>query len=214
MIRERIKFLGSLLVSVLVTFSIYGQNGHSELSIGGTQQITNFKFITSEGEEIDDYDPIYSGAYQIGYAHYLENGVFFKGLIGMRKAGATKVIDASNYQWDLHYGRIRLGGGYLYELGEVKPYLNVSGFFGYLLKANQTLNNQDYDILKNDEIQEADLGIYIGPGVKFTLNKSISFYTELGYLRGFQNIEPEGSEQTANNYAYSLTVGISYSIQN
>ena len=57
------------------------------------------------------------------------------------------VYDGYNYLWDLQYTDIKLGGGYIYNAGRLKPYLSVSGYFAYLLKANQTINNQNFDTL-------------------------------------------------------------------
>ena len=201
-----------LLAGFLTSFTtLYAQS--SFLSVEASQQITSFRFTDSNGNIDHDYAPVYNGAYNLGYLYDFGNGAFAKTSVGIRKAGATLVYDASNYQWDLQYFQFKIGGGYTYDMGRFSPYLGISFYYGYLLKANQRLNNENFDIKKDGSVTKGDAGIYLSPGVKFKLSESMSAYAEYSYLMGFKNIETTSDGQKATNKASMITVGLSFAIQ-
>jgi len=122
-------------------------NAQPNITIDASQNITTFRFVNSDGEVDKDYMVNYSGGYSLGYRYDLENGLFFPIKLGMRRAGATYIYDATNYLWDLLYTEARLGLGYKYSFGKFGMHISVTGYFAYLLKANQRINNEHFDIL-------------------------------------------------------------------
>ncbi len=220
--KKKIYYKTFLWVSIGLLMSLQVVKAQSSITIDASQQITNFVFTDGSGiqensylvfGEENTYKPVYSGAYSVGYSYLLDFGLFFRTGIGMRNAGATMVYDAANYQWDFRYLHARLGTGYAYEIGRVSPYLGVSGYFGYLLKANQKVNNEDFDIIDSGSIQTNDFGLLFSPGVRIDASDYISIYSEISYLMGLQNIETGDSGQEAVNTAYMLTLGLSFTFQ-
>lgn len=194
----------------------------SSITIDASQQITNFVFVDGTGlqdntklmfGEDNLYKPLYCGAYNVGYSHLLDFGMFFRVNVGMRNAGATMVYDAVNYRWDFQYLQGKLGLGYSPKLGLVNPYLAVSGYYGMLIKANQRINNEDFDIKEAGLIQNNDYGLNIPLGIRIDASDFISVYTEVSYLMGLQNIETSDNGQKANNVAYMFTLGLSFTIE-
>lgn len=211
----------ALACSSIVLLTVSSVNAQSSITIDASQQITNFVFVDGSGfqdntylifGEDNLYKPVYSGTYSVGYSYMLDFGLFFKTSVGMRNAGATMVYDATNYLWDFQYLQAKLGTGYSLNLGLFNPYLSVSGYFGYLVKANQRVNNEDYDIIDSGSINTNDFGLYFSPGVRIDASEYISVYSELSYLMGLQNIESAESQQ-ATNVAYMVTLGLSFTIQ-
>jgi hypothetical protein len=123
------------------------------------------------------------------------------------------VYDATNYKWEFQYLQGNVGLGYALNLGRVNPYLAVSGYYGYLLKANQRINNEDFDIIDSESIQKSDYGINIPLGVRIDASEYRSVYTEASYLMGLQNIENADNNQEANNVGYMFTLGLSFTIK-
>ncbi|MDF1570411.1 MAG: outer membrane beta-barrel protein [Bacteroidales bacterium] len=218
-----------LLISIAAPVAL---NAQSRLLIDASQQVTNFRFMDSEGVLDKAYSPVYSGAYNVGYAYELDFGLFFRGGVGMRQAGATMVYDAANYQWDLQYLSTKIGAGYQIELGMFSPYITVSGFYGFLLKANQRINNEDFDIIESGAIIRHDVGIIFSPGVNVNISEAITVYGEFSFLKGLQNVEAESDGKTTFSYllgtgkmaedatgqvstntAYAITLGLSFAIQ-
>ncbi|MFW5821498.1 MAG: hypothetical protein ACOCWA_09415 [Bacteroidota bacterium] len=211
-----------LLLVIGLTTNFNSLKAQSGITIDASQQITNFVF--SDGSGVQDntylifgeenlYKPVYSGAYSVGYSYLLNFGMFIRASAGMRNAGATMVYDAVNYQWNLKYLQGKLGIGYALSLGRVNPYFGVSGYYGQLVKAQQVINNEDFDIIDSGDIQSNDYGLYISPGVRIDASEYISVYGELGYSMGLQNIETADNGQEASNLAYMLTLGLSFTIK-
>jgi hypothetical protein len=194
----------------------------SSITIDASQQITNFVFTNDKGlqdntylifGEENLYKPVYSGAYSFGYSYLFDFGMFIRAKAGMRNSGATMVYDATNYKWEFQYLQGNVGLGYALNLGRVNPYLAVSGYYGYLLKANQRINNEDFDIIDSESIQKSDYGINIPLGVRIDASEYRSVYTEASYLMGLQNIENADNNQEANNVGYMFTLGLSFTIK-
>ena len=222
-----------LLISTLLFFlATAAINGQSRLFVDASQQLTNFRFADSEGFLDKNYAPEYSGAYSVGYSYEFDFGLFLKGNTGMRKSGATLVYDASNYRWDLQFLNTEIGAGYQYPLGMFSPYICISTYYGYLLKANQRINNEDFDIIDSESMIRHDVGIIFTPGVNVNISDAIRIFGEVSFLRGLQNVEAESegkttfsyllgtsklvsdiSGQVSTNIAYQFTVGLSFAIQ-
>lgn len=206
------------LIMVAGLFLLPGQaKAQSGITIDASQQITSFQFTNSTGQVDNSYSSIYSGAYTVGYTHFLDYGIYLDGGLGMRNAGATMTLDDTHLRWDFRYAQIELGGGYIYDLGMFSPYLGVSGYYAKLLKANQRINdptreNINYDLMEAGMVNEGDLGLLITPGVRISASDFISVYTEFEYLMGLQNIEAGESSQEASNLGYSLSIGLSITI--
>ena len=205
----RNKLIG--LVSILL-FGTSALMAQSNLTIDASQVLTNFRFIDSQGVLDQDYKVNYSGAYNLGYQYQTDFGLIARTGVGMRNGGATLVYDGANYNWSLKYVSYNLGVGYMYGEGLFKHYIVASGYFGYLLKANQTINNQDFDIIDLDQIQNIDFGIIGSLGTQIELNESMSAYTEFSYLMGLQNIETSTLGQESSNVSYMLTLGLIFSL--
>jgi hypothetical protein len=185
----------------------------SSLTLEGSQVISNFKFFDSNGVKAEDYISNFSGAYNVGYQFKKDGGFLVRSGVGMRKAGATLIFDDVNYNWSLQYMSINAGLGYAHGDGRFKPYITVAGYVGFLLKANQSINNEEFDIKTSEEIQNVDIGIIPSIGTQIQLADEISAYTEFSYLIGLKNIETSTGGQESTNVATVLTLGLAFSIK-
>jgi hypothetical protein len=183
------------------------------VTIEASQNITNFSFTDSQGNKDENYMPSYSGSYALGYKYGMDDlGLFFTGKLGMRKGGATYVYDNMNYSWDLQYAEARLGVGYNYSFDKFGAHLSVQGYYGYLLKANQRLNNEDFDIRNSGSLNTNDFGLFISPGVNFTASDAISIYLDVNYMMGLANLETDQS-QISKNSLIGASLGVAFTIK-
>ena len=183
------------------------------LTIEAAQNITNFTFKNSDGVKDKNYEPSFSGGYALGYAYKLTNiRLYFTGKIGMRSAGASYVYDGINYNWNLKYFETRLGIGYDYDFGKFGTHFAVQPYFGYLLKGNQRLNNEDFNLKTSGALNKADAGLFISPGVNFQASDFISMYLDLNYMFGFYNLE-SNAEQVSRNNLYGANLGLAFTIK-
>jgi len=201
------------LAAMILGCMIYAAtvNAQPGMSVDATQMYTTFKFMDSQGTVLNsEYKGLFCGGYGASFRFVTAGGFMLQVRAGMRKVGATMVYDNMSYRWDLQYADGRLGLGYMYTGSEdIKPYLYVSGYFGYLVRGYQTINNEDFDLCDKKAINNIDYGVIANPGVQFELSKLSSVYIEFSYLMGLANIDKDAS-QKASNIGYGLTVGYQY----
>jgi hypothetical protein len=206
------KKLKSLIIVIVCAGLATPLNAQSGLTLEASQLFTSFKFSDSRGNDLSsDYSGIFTGAYNLGYRHVSPGGIMVSGGLGMHNAGSTLVYDAMNYMWDLKYAGGRLGVGYMLQTDRMSPYLNISGYYAYLLRGYQIINNQHFNITSMEVINTMDYGLYLSPGVQLRLSDAVSTYLEFNYLMGLANLERDESQE-ARNMAYGLTLGLSLSI--
>lgn len=200
-----------LTVLVFAGFS-YTASAQMNLTIEASQNITNFRFFDSNGDQMDGYQAEYSGGYALGFSYGLDNGLYFPVKLGMRNGGATYIYDNSNYSWDLKYTEARLGVGYQYSFGKMGAHFSAMGYYGYLLKANQRLNNENYNIRESGDISKTDYGVFFSPGATFSATENISVYLDLNYMLGLANLETDG-KQVSHNTLYGASLGLAFTIK-
>lgn len=182
----------------------------SAVTLEASQVISNFDFQYQDGSKDKSYAAVTSGGYSLGYRH-LFKGLFVRAAAGMRPAGATLSLDNLLVSYNFQYVDLRVGFGYELTRWRFRPYLSVAPYAGFLTRANQRINGVDYDLRKNKNINSSDAGILVIPGIRLVVSDYFSFYSEINYLRGFQNLETKGNEKLRNN-AYILSLGISATI--
>lgn len=206
------KLFKGLLSGILIFFVSVSAEAQSNITIDASQNITNFKFTNSEGERDESYTANYSGSYNLGYRYNTDFGLFAGIKVGMRSGGASLIYDDANYSWDLQYLNSQLDIGYMYTFDRLSAYLAVSPYFGYMLRATQTLNHQDFDIINGGDLEKVDYGLFLSPGVDFRINDLISVYSQFNYMFGLQNIETIDAQESKNTLM-GLTLGLSFNIK-
>ena len=207
------KHLIPFLLFILMTAYSGLLHAQSGITLEASQQYTTFKFTDSQGVRLNsEYSGLFTGSYGAGYRFISDGGFMAGGTVGMRKAGATLVYDNTSYSWNLQYVQAQMGVGFMLKKETVSPFLLVSGYFGYLLRGYQTINNENFNIRKQESLNFTDYGVLANPGAQLKINDAVSAYIELGYLMGIKNLEKD-ENQKATNLAYSATLGLSFTIE-
>lgn len=202
-------FLKNIILFPLLFIAIYSA-AQSNVTFDAGQVFSTFKFTDAQGEQEKGFSNNIAGCFSLGYQYVQNNGLFIRANIGMRKAGASMIYNETNVIWNLQYADANLGLGYMLNKWRLKPYLSVSPYVGYMLKANQTIGPDTYDIMQNKSIKTTDYGLFFSPGLKIALSNIISFYAEYKYILGLQNLEK--SNQKSYNRGFSINLGISVAI--
>lgn len=169
---------------------------------------TSFKFYDSLGNDLkSEYYGKLNNTFIVGYNHIFSESVLLGLKLGVRGAGANYIEDVYNYSWDLKYVDVRLNVGYILNIGKVDPFIDISGYYSYLVEGIQILNNQHYNIIKLSLLNRTDYGAIFASGVKFDFTDYLSGKLELNYLLGLKNIE-NNENQKAKNYAYGINFGL------
>ena len=196
------------IVSLLFMTNVSAQ---SSVNLEAGQVFATFKYTDSEGVEDNSYSYNVLSAYSIGYQHEKQNGLFARAHIGMRKAGANLVYNEVNYIWTMQYADFRAGIGYHFTKWRLKPSIAISPYYAYLLDANQTIIDNNFDIKGNNSIKNSDFGLFISPGLNIILSNYVSIYAEYNYILGLQNIETTEKEKLFNR-GFSFNFGVSLNI--
>lgn len=205
----KLHYLKSLLLFPILFFVIHSA-AQSNATFDAGQVFSTFKFTDAQGIQEKNFSNNISGCFSLGYQYEHYNGLFIRANLGMRKAGASIIFDETNVDWNIQYADANLGLGYMLNKWRLKPYFSVSPYFGYMLKANQTIGSDTYDIMQNKSIKTTDYGLLFSPGIKMALSNIISFYAEYKYILGLQNLEK--SEQKSYNRGFSINLGISVAL--
>jgi hypothetical protein len=167
--------------------------------------------VNSKGETDNSYSNAISAAYSLGYQNAFKKGFLFAINAGLNKAGASKEYYGVNYNWTLQYATARVGIGYQINKWRIKPYVLASPYYSFLLKANQTTNDENIDMKQNKSIKAFDYGLMGTAGLKIRFSDYIGIYTAFNYIYGLENIEMSANQKLYNR-AFSVTLGVSATI--
>ncbi len=190
-------------------------------SIDASQVFSTFRFtamlneknVVNNGTEVINYSQITSAAFGLGFDYVSDKGIILAGGVGLRKAGASMVYKKINYLWNLQYIDLKACVGYQYDRWRLKPYFVLSPYYAYLLNAKQSIGLNYYDIKSTGVLRNYDLGMFINPGLKATINPYISIYAEYTYILGLKNIETTAGQYLYNK-GFAVKIGLAFSITN
>jgi hypothetical protein len=200
------------LLAIFIIIAVNSRtNAQNSLSFDAGQVFAKFNFYNSDGDRIKDFNYHIAGSYSLDYHYVSKEGLFVRGGIGMRKAGATMVYENIPLTWNLHYADAFFGFGYQLNKYRFKPYISFVPYYGYLLKAWQTIGPEDYDLKKGKELKNFDYGLFIVPGFKVSLSEFLSVYAEYKQMMGIANIETANAQRLYNR-GFILNMGVSATI--
>ncbi len=200
------RFTFLIIFSVFCTYSF----AQSTVTFDAGQVFSTYKYTDSQGEE-KSFSRNITGCFSIGYQYVTNSGLFIRVNAGMRKGGASIVYNEVKVSWQVQYADAGLGVGYIYNKWRLKPYLSVSPYYASMLKAEQTIGQDNYDIKKNKSMASSDFGLYISPGFKISLTNSVACFFEYREIIGLQNLETS-SNQKSYNRGSSVNIGVSVAI--
>lgn len=188
------------------------QNTQLRLTVEASQQVSNFMFLNSEGQKDNDYKAKLTGAYRVGYTVRWKAGPYFRNTIGLRNAGATYENNSINNDWSLQYVDIQLGLGYLFDFESLDLYADVSGYNAHLMRANQRLNDINYNLISSEQFVVNEFGLIGRFGINMDLSYQLDLNVGLSYTYGLTNLENAESNQTTKNRAPGFDLGIAFKI--
>ena len=196
------------LIGFLITHFLHAQSG---VTFDGSQVFSTFKFVNSEGALDKNFSSISGSAYNLGYLHTTKHRILLGGGIGLRKAGASKVVNETDITWNLQYAEAKFQVGYLFDKWRVSPVVLLSPYFASLLNANESIGGKYYDIKSQNLINKTDLGITTSLGVNIKLSDYIYMYSFYNQIFGLKNIEVNPNQKQYNR-GFSLTLGLAFTI--
>ncbi|MGV6831370.1 MAG: hypothetical protein ACWA5P_07410 [bacterium] len=144
----RLTFLWLLILSISTAL---GQQLYFEMG----PSVSNFDYTNSQGNSLDNLLSSKSVYLQAGYRHDLNNEKLhlniFSSYTNYGAIGSDAVLN-NFFEWDVTYLGIHAGVDYrLFRLREFSFFIKGSAGVEFLLRGNQTVNNQVFDLRGEDE---------------------------------------------------------------
>jgi hypothetical protein len=205
MTMKNIKIL-ILALCVLGVKAAIAQSGPS-LIIEASQIFPKFRFITPGNTDNNGFTNKIDREFNLGFLYNWKEGLIAGGQLGIYHGGATKVYDRMNYSWDLQYMRVKADIGYVVNRWWVKPYILLSPYYGYMLKASENTGSAVYDLKKNDNLSVHDFGIVFTGGGRVRVTHDLQAFAAYNNNLGCLNIENTPGQKLYNR-GFSFSIGL------
>ncbi|MFH1119826.1 MAG: SH3 domain-containing protein [Bacteroidota bacterium] len=201
-----------LILLCLIAAAVYPQDN---FSVNFGQTFARFKYADSKGNADENMSAAIGNAYALNYNKTGSNGLFIRPELGYKKYGAQSSIDDLLLNWSLQYLDLNFGAGYRGTDMKFNPVIGGSLYASFLLKADQTVGRNIYNLKENDDINKMDFGMNLIAGVNYSFSETASILLECRYAIGLRQLEPnQVSTQTQDmkNRAFSLHFGLAFDI--
>jgi hypothetical protein len=197
-----------MLLFALSGFNAAIAQSDPSVIIEGAQVFSGFRFVDAQGNKDNTFAHRAGGAFCLGYQYIWDQGVALGVDFGIYNAGATKMVSKADYKWNLQYERVKIDFGYVVpDKWEVKPFVMVSPYYGYLLKASQTTGSADYDLKKGGNFSVSDWGFVATGGARAQLSHRLQAFAAYNENVGLANIETTPG-QKLNNRGFYVSLGL------
>lgn len=201
----------SILIGIgIILFSLV--KGQDQIGILFSQNLSTFRFIDSDSNK-EDLDISINYGYGFTYSKELSDLFFISGLLSYDNKGATDVFDEEKLEWSFHYVGASINGGAKFTLGRWSPKIGAGMYYGRLLKAEQYIGSQYYDLMSDDVLNKNDIGVNVFGGISYSFSKTGNIFLKLNQNMGLLQLEEsEGSNQKMYNRVFSIQTGFTFNI--
>jgi hypothetical protein len=198
---------------VFLFFSLLTCNAQNKIGISFSQNFSTFRFKDSE-KNIEDLDYSIKYGYGLSFQRVFGKNFFFEGLLSYNNKGANSTYGLQKLDWSFHYANIGLDGGYKFILGRLCPQAGAGFYFGRLMKADQFIGSDYYDLMAENSINKNDFGATLFAGIEYEYSDNGSIYLRINESIGLLNLE-NNTEATQKmfNRTFSIQLGLSFTIK-
>ncbi len=208
----------SLLILLLFTTGIQLTNAQ-QLFLKTGSTLSNFNYENSEGVSLDNLQSVGKFHFGIGNRYLMNHGsLFFTYGASWNNYGAIGSDPVLNnfFEWDITYAGLHTGLDIKFL--EAQDFsISFSGNIGaeYLIRGNQVINNQTYDIRNSDEYNSLNLMLWAGTLASYELSRksAICFQYQFGY--SLLNSQGSGNDnEHLKLLAHQFSIGFLINITN
>ena len=180
------KIIYLFLFLILATASINGQ----QISLEAGKNSSSFDFKNSQGESLDNLQATIHNFISIGYRKSVFTNDLFLNINGNYNSygarGSDRTLD-NYFEWNLNYVGLELGLDYeLYKPGDFSFYIKGAFATEFFIQGTQTLNNQVFDLSKEEDFDSAFYFFKAGLGTEYKASKNIAVFIQ--YTNGVGNM--------------------------
>lgn len=186
--------------------------------VGST--ISAFEYKNSQGESLDNLQSKSNNYLVLGYRRILNNNqtlAFSMALTynGYGAIGSDRTLD-NYFEWDVNYAGLNAGLDYrLFRIRDFSFFVKGSVSVEFLIRGNQTINNQVYNLVGEDEFNN---NIFFTRGhffVQYPISRNTSI--QAGYSYGKTVLIGKGNSQdneTLKLNAHQIGIGLVINLPN
>jgi Outer membrane protein beta-barrel domain len=198
----------------LIGFSSFGQQLYMEL--GST--ISSFDYQNSQGQPLDNLLSKSKTYFGMGYRQVIntQKTLFLAMGVSYNNYGAIgSESSVDNYfEWDVSYLGIKAGLDYrLFQLRDLSFYAKGSIASEFLIRGNQTINNDVYNLVGEKEFNNSILFLRAGVGLQYPISNSTAIYTGYSYGKSVLISSGKNAEKLKLN-AHQFGIGFIINLPN
>ncbi|MBC3757537.1 outer membrane beta-barrel protein [Hyunsoonleella sp. SJ7] len=205
-----------LLFAFVFLFSValYGQQLYMEY--GST--ISSFDYKNSQGQRLNNLLSRSKSYFGMGYRHTLNGAktLFLNAGLSYNNYGAIgSESRVDNYfEWDVSYLGANAGLDLkLFQLRDLIFYANGSAALEFMVRGNQTINNDVFNLVGEDEFNNNILFLRVGVLMQYPISSSTAIY--VGYKYGSSVLINSGeSEEKLKLNAHQFGIGFIINLPN
>lgn len=200
------KTLLIFICSILISVQVLGQ----ELSLQAGKSISKIVFKDQYGNKLQNLQSVDNLFFSVGYrTNFLKKERLFADLgLAYNRYGSTGSDPAVDnfFSWDVSYLGVNLGLDYeFYRRGNFTVYGKGMVSPEFLLRGHQTLDNQVYNLVGEDDFDTPFLFLRLGLGVQYRLSQQISIYSQ---YTGGKSYALKGDSEKLNFVAHNIGFGL------
>ncbi len=200
-----------ILLLTLVASGLMAK-GQNNIGLYFSQNFSTFRFLNNDGEKEDLKYTIKYG-YGLIYQIQFDSNIFAEGLLSYNNKGANSQIGNTKLDWSFHYVNLGINGGYKFNLGRIQPHVGTGFYYGHLLKADQFIGIDYYDLMSMDIISMNDLGLNIFGGMSYEYSRNGFVFIRLNQEIGLLQMEKDDEDnQKMFNRTFSIQLGLLFNI--
>lgn len=202
------------LITLLFFLSIFlPMKSQNKIGVSFGQMYSTFRFKDSEGN-IEDLKYTIKYGYGVTWQQEIIESLFTEGSLSYNGKGATSTLGVQKLDWALHYVNAAVSAGYKMKIGRLSPHGGAGLYYGRLLKAEQFIGSDYFDLVETDYIKKSDFGANIFAGIGYDYSDNGSVFVRLNETIGLLQLEKdETATQRMFNRTFSIQLGLFFTIQ-
>ncbi|MFP4845575.1 outer membrane beta-barrel protein [Winogradskyella sp. PE311] len=195
-----------ITIALLISVSSYSQQLYFEL--GNT--ISSFDYKNTQGEPLDNLLSKSKAYFGMGYRQSINrNNTFFLSLGATYNnygaIGSENSVD-NFFEWDISYLGLKVGLDIkLFELQDLSFFAKASVATEFLIRGNQTINNDVFNLVGEEEFNNSILFFRGGLQMQYPLSRNTAIFAEYTYGKSVLIDSPEvGETLTFNAHQFGI----------
>lgn len=198
----------------LIGFSSFSQQLYMEL--GST--ISSFDYKNSQGLPLNNLLSKSNTYFGMGYRQVINNQKTLFLALGVTynnygAIGSESSVD-NFFEWDVSYLGVQAGLDYkLFQLRDLSFYLKGLVASEFLIRGNQTINNDVYNLVGEKQFNNNILFLRVGLGLQYPISNSTAIYAGYSYGKSVLISSGENAEKLKLN-AHQFGIGFIINLPN